>query len=962
MTINQTANFMKKFIYISAVISAVFAFSACQKEISVIEEPEELVTITFTADKVAETKTAANEGENSVSYTWTEGDENRIKLFTVGIETEIQNEVEVEKEVLTEVANATATIDYSTNKMSITASVAPNATYTFRAVFCDPDSYTGSGTNYGERKPKIKAEQYPDGTNSFDPSADILVTDDMEVAVGAASEGGETATTGSMLMTFHRKVVINKMTLKNLSAGEKVEKVVITSLTNGGDIQGYLHNGEMAGQSKSITIKYPGGEVAEGGQFPVYFVSMAASGIALKIDVTTDQNTYSKSFASGKSISLYLGQFTRFGFALPEGVPVTELPNGDYFITGVKDTDTYAATAYATGNNLSNPLVITVDEDNETIENVTGIEDCVFTFTRITNVPNYNGKYTIQDANGLYLYAAGGSSSNQLKGEDAPDSDGNAYWSVSKNNDGTYSIESAGSATRNKMRFNSSSTLFSCYGSGQEPITLYPASWCNIDTTPVLTLAESERTKSVTFDASSVVFNYTKNRYASTPDVQVTSDFDNIISGTPVVSNNTITVSLVPNTESRAKTATLSVSSTGLASPITLTISQEAFTTYEYVKITETSDDMSGDYVIVATSGANNYALPTNPTVESGKISGQAVTISNNTISSTNAEGLVWTITKTNNGYYTITDGTKKIYHSNGGNSGTDLAYGNSTSYFWSFTTATGGTGLFKVAGVSSSNGSYNVNTRGLLATNGGVFGGYALSNFDNSSYAGIDLYKKVVADTRPAVATPSFSESGAVASGTSVTISCSTSGATIYYTTGSSDFSAGDWTEYAGPISITTACTVKAIATKNNHRNSEVASAYYTIITTGPVTVSMSSFSSVSGYVQGDSNISYLAEKGGANNAPAINNNVIRIYQNGGLLTVTANNNKKLKSVTIGSSMATKVQVKVDDGSFSSDNNIAENGTYTKNNINATSVVFKCTGTTKDSRLYLNYLSVTYE
>ncbi len=568
---------MKKFLYFSAVISAVFAFSACQKEISVIEEPEELVTITFTADKVAETKTAANEGANSVSYIWTEGDENRIKLFIVGTETVIQNEVEVEKEVLTEVANATATIDYSTNKMSITASVAPNATYTFRAVFCDPDSYTGSGTNYDERKPKIKTEQYPDGTKSFDPSADILVTDDMEVAVGAASEGGETATTGSMLMTFHRKVVINKMTLKNLLAGELVEKVVITSLTNGGDIQGYLLNGEMAGQSKSITIKYPGGlEVAEGGQFPVYFVSMAASGIALKIDVTTDQNTYSKSFASGKSISLNLEQFTRFGFALPEGVPVTELANGDYFITN--DTGTYAASAYANGNNnLNNPIVITVDEDNETITSTGDLSNSVFTFTRIMDSGDYNGKYTIQDANGLYLYSAGGESSNHLKGEITPDQDGNAYWNVTKNNDGTYSIESAGTATRNKMRYNDQSNIFSCYGSGQQPITLYPASWCNSLTSPFFTIEESERTKDVIFNAPSAEFNFAKNSYASGPVVEVTSDSDNIISGTPVVSNNTITVTLTPNTDNRAKTATLSVSSNALESPITLTINQGAY-------------------------------------------------------------------------------------------------------------------------------------------------------------------------------------------------------------------------------------------------------------------------------------------------------------------------------------------------------------------------------------------------
>ena len=128
------------------------------------------------------------------------------------------------------------------------------------------------------------------------------------------------------------------------------------------------------------------------------------------------------------------------------------------------------------------------------------------------------------------------------------------------------------------------------------------------------------------------------------------------------------------------------------------------------------------------------------------------------------------------------------------------------------------------------------------------------------------------------------------------------------------------------------------------------------------PITVSMTSFSAISGNVDGDANVSYEASKGDAATAPAVNDGEIRIYQNGGLLTVTANNNKKITSVTIGSSMATTVQVKVDNESFSGNNAISANGTYTKSDIEATTVVFKCTGTTKTSRLYLNSLSVTYQ
>ena len=79
-------------------------------------------------------------------------------------------------------------------------------------------------------------------------------------------------------------------------------------------------------------------------------------------------------------------------------------------------------------------------------------------------------------------------------------------------------------------------------------------------------------------------------------------------------------------------------------------------------------------------------------------------------------------------------------------------------------------------------------------------------------------------------VATPAFSvASGAVNSGTSVIITCSTEGAKIYYTTDGTAPTASS-TEYTAAISVTEAVTVKAIAVKSGMKNSAVASASYTI------------------------------------------------------------------------------------------------------------------------------------
>ena len=80
-------------------------------------------------------------------------------------------------------------------------------------------------------------------------------------------------------------------------------------------------------------------------------------------------------------------------------------------------------------------------------------------------------------------------------------------------------------------------------------------------------------------------------------------------------------------------------------------------------------------------------------------------------------------------------------------------------------------------------------------------------------------------------VATPKFTPSaGGVPSGTTVTITCSTSGATIHYTTDGTTPDASSPT-YSSPIAITAETTIKAIGVKEGMDNSNVGSAHYTVV-----------------------------------------------------------------------------------------------------------------------------------
>ena len=110
-------------------------------------------------------------------------------------------------------------------------------------------------------------------------------------------------------------------------------------------------------------------------------------------------------------------------------------------------------------------------------------------------------------------------------------------------------------------------------------------------------------------------------------------------------------------------------------------------------------------------------------------------------------------------------------------------------------------------------------------------------------------------------VATPAFSvASGAVDSGTSVTISCATDGAEIYYTTDGTEPTA-ESTEYTAAISITEAVTLKAIAVKDGMNDSAVSSASYTI----KGTVATPEFSVASGAVNSGTEVTITCATEGA-------------------------------------------------------------------------------------------------
>jgi hypothetical protein len=93
-------------------------------------------------------------------------------------------------------------------------------------------------------------------------------------------------------------------------------------------------------------------------------------------------------------------------------------------------------------------------------------------------------------------------------------------------------------------------------------------------------------------------------------------------------------------------------------------------------------------------------------------------------------------------------------------------------------------------------------------------------------------------------VAAPSFSPAGGTYStAQNVTITTSTSGATIRYTTNGTTPTATTGTVYSSPVTISATATLRAIAYKSGMTDSSVSSASYTINTGGGTTLLSDNF-----------------------------------------------------------------------------------------------------------------------
>jgi len=140
---------------------------------------------------------------------------------------------------------------------------------------------------------------------------------------------------------------------------------------------------------------------------------------------------------------------------------VNDLKVGDQIVIVAQNAD-YAMSA-TQGNNNRGQIAIEKNTSDNTVE----ISDAVQVLTLESG--NIEGTFAFYTGEG-YLYAAS-SGSNYLRTETTLSN--NSSWLITIAAEGVATVKAQGANTRNWLRYNSTSSLFSCYASGQQDIAIY---------------------------------------------------------------------------------------------------------------------------------------------------------------------------------------------------------------------------------------------------------------------------------------------------------------------------------------------------------------------------------------------------------------------------------------------------------------------------------------------------------
>lgn len=310
-----------------------------------------------------------------------------------------------------------------------------------------------------------------------------------------------------------------------------------------------------------------------------------------------------------------------------------------------------------------------------------------------------------------YLYAAS-STSNHLKTGNASTVGNNGKWTISIS-DGSATIEAQGSNTRNQLKYNNSSNIFSCYSSGQKNVSIYRKT----NNTVQLETSASSVTTNTSCTMGAVITAPTGTWITSSNGQKVRTTIQ--VKAKGFSSAQTLSISDISNSNFTASLAGTAVPSgnTGLTTSMTIEYTPTSSDTKEYTDITLAAGDVNKtiringrslpDEFVIVTKKSVWYALPANMNQGAGTYNGVIVTPddgANPTEISAAPSTIIYTLKAVANNRYDAAGQCVRLV-------------GNSNKCLW-VTSSTGNSEIQNYASLGSTNGEYY---EWLLTTTDGV-------------------------------------------------------------------------------------------------------------------------------------------------------------------------------------------------------------------------------------------------
>ena len=661
----------KVFNSLFVIIAAMVIFAGCAKQEVDAPATPETKTVQFFANSI-ETKTVFGTPDGTTYPTlWTTGD--KVK-------------VHVNLSVPSGVKNTEASVDV---KLVGGEGQASSAMFTaeLNDEF-DADSYTiysvnpsvawnARSGNEGRFTVVINDSQTP-LTSSVDPAAQVLY---------AISDPYTDGIPESVNFEYKHFTAYGKLSFKGLADGVVISKVKLESedIALAGKWNYYVADGTVAPKEgvKSITLE-------TSSKTDIWFACapVDVSNKTLTLTVTTDKGDFVKPLNFPADRKFEAGKISKFTVDMAgievEGSEEPEQPGettevwtlvtdastlavGDKIVIAAA-TEAYALAAQNNNNRAS--VAITKSSDKNTIE----INDDVQIITlKDGNKASTFAFYTDEG----YLYAASGSS-NHLKTKTTLDDNGS--WNVTISN-GVATIKAQGTSSRNWLRFNSSNSpkIFSCYGSGQNDVSIYRLEGANEEggETPVISVT-SETTIEVPAAGGNINIEWSVAPSVEDVYLEATEDVDWISPATRSTVSGNLQYTVEENS-GEARTATITLAYTGAESK-TVTVKQAAkvevddsFEPGQYwiVANEKYAMPLTGNYGYLQVDAAGYtdnvftiYAVDGGYTIQQpdGKYLYMTGSYDSFNVSTAPSEGHVWTIAQNEDGSYKILNVLKSKY------------------------------------------------------------------------------------------------------------------------------------------------------------------------------------------------------------------------------------------------------------------------------------------------------------